>query len=130
MVLGLAVMLWVAGFDMIYACQDLEFDRRDAAAQRARPAAACPPRCGWPPAATWAWSLLLAALPLVYPGFGMDLPGRRGRPSPALVYEHWLVRPDDLRRVNRAFFHVNAVVSIGLLLVDRGSAGSLVETRG
>ena len=32
-----------------------------------------------------------------------------------LVYEHWLVRPDDLRRVNRAFFHLNAIVSIGLL---------------
>ena len=31
-----------------------------------------------------------------------------------LVYEHWLVRPDDLSRVNRAFFQVNAVVSIGL----------------
>ena len=34
-----------------------------------------------------------------------------------LVYEHWLVRPDDLSRVNRAFFHVNAVVSLGLLAV-------------
>ena len=34
-----------------------------------------------------------------------------------LAYEHWLVRPDDLSRVNRAFFHVNAVVSIGLLVV-------------
>ena len=34
-----------------------------------------------------------------------------------LAYEHWLVRPDDLSRVNRAFFHVNAVVSLGLLAV-------------
>jgi 4-hydroxybenzoate polyprenyltransferase len=34
-----------------------------------------------------------------------------------LAYEHWLVRPDDLSRVNRAFFHVNAVVSIGLFVV-------------
>ena len=34
-----------------------------------------------------------------------------------LIYEHLLVRPDDLSRVNRAFFHVNAVVSIGLLVV-------------
>ena len=33
-----------------------------------------------------------------------------------LVYEHWLVRPDDLTRVNVAFFNVNAVVSIGLLI--------------
>jgi 4-hydroxybenzoate polyprenyltransferase len=34
-----------------------------------------------------------------------------------LAYQHRLVRPDDLTRVNRAFFHVNAVVSIGLFLV-------------
>ena len=34
-----------------------------------------------------------------------------------LVYEHAIVRPDDLSRVNRAFFHVNALVSIGLLAV-------------
>jgi 4-hydroxybenzoate polyprenyltransferase len=34
-----------------------------------------------------------------------------------LSYEHWLVRPDDLGRVNQAFFHVNGVISVGLLLV-------------
>jgi 4-hydroxybenzoate polyprenyltransferase len=34
-----------------------------------------------------------------------------------LVYEHWLVRPDDLRRVNQAFFQVNGVVSPGLFAV-------------
>ena len=34
-----------------------------------------------------------------------------------LVYEHWLVRPDDLARVNEAFFHVNAVISVGLFVV-------------
>ena len=34
-----------------------------------------------------------------------------------LLYEHWLVRPDDLSRINIAFFQVNAVISIGLLLV-------------
>jgi 4-hydroxybenzoate polyprenyltransferase len=34
-----------------------------------------------------------------------------------LAYEHWLVRPDDLSRVNKAFFQVNAVISIGLFLL-------------
>ena len=34
-----------------------------------------------------------------------------------LAYEHWLVRPDDLTRVNQAFFHVNGVISVGLLVV-------------
>ena len=34
-----------------------------------------------------------------------------------LVYEHWLVRPDDLSRVNQAFFQVNGVISVGLFVV-------------
>jgi 4-hydroxybenzoate polyprenyltransferase len=34
-----------------------------------------------------------------------------------LAYEHWLVRPDDLTRVNQAFFHVNGIISVGLLVV-------------
>jgi len=34
-----------------------------------------------------------------------------------LAYEHWLVRPDDLSRMNRAFFHVNGVISVSLLIV-------------
>ena len=34
-----------------------------------------------------------------------------------LLYEHWLVRPDDLTRVNIAFFNVNAIVSMGLFVV-------------
>ena len=34
-----------------------------------------------------------------------------------LAYEHWLVRPDNLMRVNLAFFHVNAVISVGLLVI-------------
>jgi 4-hydroxybenzoate polyprenyltransferase len=34
-----------------------------------------------------------------------------------LFYEHWIVRPDDLTRVNRAFFHINAVISVGLLAI-------------
>ena len=34
-----------------------------------------------------------------------------------LAYEHWLVRPDDLSRVNQAFFTVNGVISVGLFLV-------------
>ena len=116
LLLGLAVMLWVAGFDIIYACQDVDFDRTHAAAQHSRPvrraralriAAAC----------HLGMVLLLAALPAVFPGLGwVYLAGVAGI-ALLLVYEHALVSADDLTRVNRAFFHVNAVVSIGLLLV-------------
>ena len=114
--LGMAVLLWVAGFDMIYACQDFDFDVR----MRLR---SVPARFGVAAALRlaalchFAMVGLLLALPLVYDGFhGIYLAGVAAI-GLLLVYEHWLVRPDDLSRVNRAFFHVNAVVSIGLLVV-------------
>ena len=53
----------------------------------------------------------------MYPAFGVVyLIGVAGIAA-LLLYEHWLVRPDDLTRVNQAFFHVNAVVSVGLLAI-------------
>lgn len=112
--LGGAVLLWVAGFDMIYACQDVEFDRK----MRLR---SVPARFGVAGALRLAATChsgmiaLLLALRFVYNGFGWIYFGGVVAIAVLLVYEHWLVRPDDLSRVNRAFFHVNAVVSLGLL---------------
>lgn len=115
-VLGAAVLLWVAGFDMIYACQDCDFDKtmrlksvpaRWGVAGALRLAAVC----------HFGMLGLLLALPLVYDGFGRVYLAGVSAIGLLLAYEHWLVRPDDLSRVNRAFFHVNAVVSIGLLIV-------------
>jgi len=115
-VLGGAVLLWVAGFDMIYACQDADFDvkmhlrtmpARVGIAAALRIAAAC--HAGM--------IALLLVLPLVYDGFGSIYMAGVLAIAALLVYEHCLVRPDDLSRVNRAFFQVNAVVSIGLLLI-------------
>jgi 4-hydroxybenzoate polyprenyltransferase len=115
-VLGGAVLLWVAGFDIIYACQDVQFDRsaglssvpaRWGVAAALRIAAACH-------AGTIA---LLALVPLVYNRFGLIYWTGVAAVAGLLIYEHRLVRPDDLTRVNRAFFNVNAVVSIGLLLI-------------
>ncbi len=115
-VLGAAVLLWVAGFDMIYACQDEEFDR-------AAGLSSVPARWGVPAALRIAavchaaMIALLAILPLVYNRFGVVYWGGIVAVAGLLAYEHWLVRPDDLTSVNRVFFNVNAVVSIGLLLV-------------
>jgi 4-hydroxybenzoate polyprenyltransferase len=115
-VLGGAVLLWVAGFDMIYACQDVDFDRgqklksmpvRLGVCRALRLAAACH-------AGT---VVLLSLLPLVYNRFGWVYWTGVAAVAALLVYEHRLVRPDDLTRVNRAFFNVNAVISIGLLVV-------------
>jgi len=114
-VLGGAVMLWVAGFDIIYACQDVEFDlsaglhsvpARLGVAGALRLAAGC----------HLGMVVLLAVLPAVYPLGWIYLAGIVAV-AILLAYEHWLVRPDDLSRVNVAFFQVNAVVSLGLLVV-------------
>ena len=114
--LGGAVLFWVAGFDIIYACQDAAFDReyglhslpaRLGVAKSLRMAAFCH-------AGT---VLLLAGLPLVYPHLGWIYFGGLMAVAMLLVYEHMLVRPDDLTRVNAAFFHVNAIISIGLLAI-------------
>jgi 4-hydroxybenzoate polyprenyltransferase len=116
LLLGLAVLLWVAGFDMIYACQDLDFDVR----MRLR---SVPVRFGVAGALRLAalchlgMVAALVALRWVYPQFGVVYLSGVVAIGLLLVYEHRLVRPDDLTRVNRAFFHVNAVVSIGLLVV-------------
>lgn len=115
-ILGGGVLLWVSGFDIIYACQDAEFDRR--AGLRSVPA-----RFGVPTALRLAAVLhlamlgMLALLPLVFPLLGWIYGAGVAAVAALLLYEHSLVRPDDLSRVNLAFFYVNAVVSVGLLAV-------------
>lgn len=115
-ILGGAVLLWVAGFDIIYACQDAEVDRRlglhsipgRLGIERAlRLAAVCH-------AGTVA---LLFGLPLVYPYLGVIYWTGIAAVGLLLLYEHWIVRPDDLTRVNVAFFNINALISIGLLVI-------------
>lgn len=114
--LGVAVMFWVAGFDMIYACQDVEHD--SAAGLHSVPA-----RLGVVGALRFAalcHSLTVVALlllPWAYPQLGSIYIAGIVGVAGLLIYEHRLVRPDDLTRVNLAFFNVNAVVSIGLFVV-------------
>ena len=62
-------------------------------------------------------ALLLALYAVASPPLGGVYLAGVAAVAALLVYEHWLVRPDDLGRVNRAFFHVNAVISVGLLLL-------------
>lgn len=121
-VLGLAVMFWVAGFDTLYACQDYEFDRQ--AGLRSIPTALGIPKALRLAAICHGITVfLLAVLPLTYlvagPDLGLDWVWGAGVALIAglLVYEHRLVHPDDLSRVNQAFFNVNVVVSLGLLVV-------------
>jgi 4-hydroxybenzoate polyprenyltransferase len=113
LVLGAAVLSWVAGFDIIYACQDFDFDRRTGlysiparwgVGRALRIAAGCHALA----------VALLVVLPMVYAPFGTLYWLAVAAVAILLIYEHALVRPDDLERVNIAFFHVNAVISLGL----------------
>jgi len=115
-ILGAAVAFWVAGFDILYACQDAEFDResglhsvpaRFGVQASLRIAAACH-------AVMFG---LLVGLFFASPHLGLVYAGGLAAAGVLLVYEHRLVRPDDLTRVNRAFFHVNGVISVGLLVL-------------
>jgi 4-hydroxybenzoate polyprenyltransferase len=117
LVIGLAVLFWVAGFDIIYACQDADFDRQ------AR-LHSIPARLGVPAAlrlALLSHLLMLAMLVVLYllasPPLGWVYLVGVGCVTVLLVYEHSLVHPDDLTRVNQAFFNVNIIISIGLLVV-------------
>jgi len=114
--LGTAVLFWVAGFDIIYACQDVEFDRR----MRLR---SIPARLGVPTALRVAAAchammfLALLLLPQLYSEFGLIYYGGIAAIGLLLVIEHRLVEPGDLSRVNQAFFHANAIVSVTLFAV-------------
>ena len=113
LVLGAAVLTWVAGFDIIYACQDYDVDV--AAGHHSIPA-----RLGIKSSLRLAafchllTIIALACQPLVYPLFGTLYWIAVVAVAVLLIYEHALVRPNDLSRVNAAFFNVNAIISLGL----------------
>jgi 4-hydroxybenzoate polyprenyltransferase len=111
--LALAVLCWVAGFDIIYACQDVDFDRK--AGLRSIPNLLGVPSALRLAAVCHALMILgLVALGLSYPLGKLYFLGVAAVAG-LLVYEHALVRADDLTRVNLAFFHVNVIISLGLL---------------
>jgi 4-hydroxybenzoate polyprenyltransferase len=127
LVLGGAVLTWVAGFDIVYACQDYEVDLKSGHFS-------IPARLGIPSALRLAALCHLAtigfliSLPFAYPQFGwLYWIGITGVTA-LLVYEHFLVRPDDLSRVNAAFFNVNAIISLGLFAI--GSLDLLIHRVG
>ncbi|MGD0090496.1 MAG: UbiA-like polyprenyltransferase [Planctomycetota bacterium] len=119
--LGLAVLFWVAGFDVIYACQDYAVDMRDPQAH------SLPKKLGIPRALRLSAALhFLAALLLlaagVYAALGPCYYAAAGIVCVLLLYEHWIVSADDLSRVNTAFFTLNGAVSLLLfvaVLVER-----------
>lgn len=115
--LGAAVMFWVAGFDILYATQDAEFDKK--AGLHSVPAL-----LGVPGALRLAKIchavMVLLLLPLYWAAgdlLGWPYLVAIGAVTLLLVIEHALVREDDLGRVNTAFFTMNAIIGMGLWLV-------------
>jgi 4-hydroxybenzoate polyprenyltransferase len=110
LLLSVAVGTWVAGFDVIYACQDAAFDRSEGLFS-------LPSRLGLRSALLISAGLhvgtmcALAAIPFVEPlgwTYGVGLLAM----ALVLAYEHAIVTPTDLSRVNKAFFDLNGYVSL------------------
>lgn len=105
-----AVAVWIGGFDLIYACQDVEIDRREGLHS-------IPARFGIPTAlriAQIAHVFTVALLAAVGFVAGLGWPYWLGLVIVAglLVYEHSLVKPNDLSKVNLAFFTMNGYISV------------------
>jgi 4-hydroxybenzoate polyprenyltransferase len=119
LVLALAVLLWVAGFDTLYACQDVDFDRREGL--RSLPASVGVPRALWLARVMHVGTVLaLLALFGLVPLHPLYLAGVAVLAA-VLAWEHSLVRPADLSQVMRAF-NVNGWVSLGYLAVTLAAA--------
>ncbi|WP_374100688.1 menaquinone biosynthesis prenyltransferase MqnP [Streptomyces sp. 7-21] len=112
--LGLAVGLWIGGFDLIYACQDVESDRRNGV--RSVPARFGVAGALYGARACHAVTMGLFVWFAVATGGGVLLWLGLAVVAGAFVYEHSLVRPTDLSRLNRAFFTVNGFVGISLFV--------------
>ncbi|RDG35769.1 menaquinone biosynthesis prenyltransferase MqnP [Streptomyces corynorhini] len=113
-ILGLAVGVWIGGFDLIFACQDVQADRahgvKSVPARFGIPAALYGARGAhavtsallvWYALATDAGAFFWAGLAIV---------------GGAFLYEHTIVKPHDLSRLNRAFFSVNGFIGIALFV--------------
>jgi 4-hydroxybenzoate polyprenyltransferase len=117
-----AVTLWVGGFDVLYACQDVEFDRQ-------AELFSVPKRFGIAVSLQIARVMhvgVVVLLSWLAASFGLPWPAWAGIVVVAglLAYEHWLVRANDLSKLNAAFFAVNGYISI-LFLLFWGAAAAV-----
>ena len=112
--LGGGMGLWIAAFDIIYACQDFEHDCADGVYS-------IPARFGIPAALGISSAVHVVTVGLfvwfgIAAGLGVIWYAGVALAAAALVYEHLIVKANDLSRVNRAFFTVNGLIGIGLFV--------------
>ena len=113
--LAAVVFFWVGGFDIIYACQDAEFDQQ-------KRLNSIPAKWGVAGALRIAFASHLLTIVCLFAlwnvaDLGIVFLCGVIFVTVLLAWQHWLVRPDDLTRVNIAFFNANAIISVGLLIV-------------
>ncbi|GHT47234.1 4-hydroxybenzoate octaprenyltransferase [Planctomycetales bacterium] len=120
-ILGLAVLFWTAGFDIIYAAQDTEFDKQ-------KGLFSVPGRYGIRTAfrvssmSHFLTIVCFAAVSFLYPPFGTVFRVGVCLAACLLIAEHWVAKPKpghdiDLDKINVAFFQMNVVLSVGLLII-------------
>ncbi len=112
-VLSLALMTYIAGFDILYACQDVEFDRKQGlhsipAYFGVKRAMTISTMLHGMSVLSLAWLYRLFPLNALYPAFVVVI-------GVLFIVEHRLVHPDDLSKIDIAFFHVNSVISVLVL---------------
>ncbi|MFE2939457.1 menaquinone biosynthesis prenyltransferase MqnP [Streptomyces sp. NPDC059255] len=113
-ILGLAVGIWIGGFDLIFACQDVQADR-------AHGVLSVPARFGVPAAlygarASHVVTTVLLVWYALATGAGVFFWTGLVIVVGAFLYEHTIVKPHDLSRLNRAFFSVNGFIGIALFV--------------
>ena len=115
LILGVAVVFWLVGFDILYSCMDLEFDRSSGLKS-------IPQKFGIENALRIAFCshammvVFLLGLLLFVGELGFLYSVGVVIVAGLLFYEHYLVRPDDLSKINIAFFNMNGMISIGLMI--------------
>jgi 4-hydroxybenzoate polyprenyltransferase len=108
------VVLWVGGFDVLYACQDFEHDR--SVGLFSVPAAFGLEGAFWIARAMHLGMLVLLVVMVRVFGLGAIATGGMCVVAVLLGYEHSIIRPGDLRRMNAAFFTLNGVISVVFFL--------------
>lgn len=119
LLLSLLVLMWTAGFDVLYACQDFEYDRK--AGLRSIPARFGIANSLWIARLFHFQAFLVLVFLFLVTGLGWLALAGVIAVGLLLIYQHTLVKPNDLSRLNAAFFTTNAFVSVILLLTFGGA---------
>nr|MBP7377864.1 UbiA family prenyltransferase [Pyrinomonadaceae bacterium] len=117
--LSLMVLMWTAGFDVLYACQDFEFDKRSGL--HSIPARFGIARSLWIARLFHFQAFIVLLILYLVTGLGFLALAGVVATGMLLVYQHTLIKANDLSKMNAAFFTTNAFVSVILLLTFGGA---------